>query len=110
MKTKKEILDEFYRTGWVQMDVRKFLGAADRVYADDIVAELWLIICELPARLVEEIYSGCGEACLRRYISGVVKNQLRSNNSKIFKKYTLHVYRNKATEAFGWADERQILI
>ena len=73
MKTRVEILAELYRSGWVEMDVRKFLGAADRIYADDIIAELWLIICELPARLVEEIYGGCGEECLRRYISGLIK-------------------------------------
>ena len=110
MKTRVEILDELYRSGWVEMDARKFLGAADRIYADDIIAELWLIICELPARLVEEIYGGCGEECLRRYISGLIKNQLRSTNSRIYKKYTMHVYRNKPTETVSWADEDKIIM
>ena len=31
MKTRVEILDELYRSGWVEVDVRKFLGAADRI-------------------------------------------------------------------------------
>lgn len=98
MKAKNDIIEELKATAFVENYARQFCGIADRVYFDDIVAELYLIICELPAKLVEQIYNGCGIDCFRRYVSGIVVKQMRSDNSRVYRKYTRHVYRETPVE------------
>lgn len=97
-----EIITELESTGFVENYANKFCGQMDRVYFEDIVAELYLIICELPASLVEQIYNGCGIDCFRRYVSGVIIRQMRSTNSRVFRKYTGHVYREVPMEIVNY--------
>lgn len=99
--TKSDIIAELYRSHFVEVDARRFMGCADRQWADDIVAELYAMICELPERLVVEIYDGCGAECFRRYVAGLIIRQLRSTNSKIYRKYTSHVYRTTTGNNYG---------
>jgi hypothetical protein len=94
MKSKQQILMELYRTHFVENYARKIANDADRVFLDDIVGELYVIICELPERTITDIYNGCGINCFRRYISGIVVRQMRSENSKVYRLYKLHAQRH----------------
>lgn len=92
MKSKQQILIELYRTHFVENYVRKIANEVDMMMFDDIVGELYLIICELPGNVITSVYNQCGINCFRRYISGIVVKQMRSNNSKIYWKYKRHLY------------------
>lgn len=93
MKSKQQIIMELYETNFVEKYARKIANDADRMFLDDIVAELYLYICEMPTDLITGIYNRCGINCFRRYISGVVFKQMRSQNSKIYWKYKRHAQR-----------------
>ena len=101
-KTRDEILVELYQTKFVENFARKFCGKADMVYFDDIVAELYLILCEMPASKLVAVYYSCDDRsnidCLRRFVAGVIVHQLRSKESRIYLRYTRHVYRQKPTD------------
>lgn len=96
--TRDAIIGELTRSRFVEHYAAQFMGRADRVYRDDIIAELYLYICELPPVQLVTIHSGGGMSAVRGYISGLIIRQLRSDNSKIFKKYTRHVYTETATD------------
>lgn len=100
-----QIITELKRTKFVENYARRFAFGAEAVYFDDIVAELYMQICELPTSLMVQIYEGCGINCFRRYVSGLIIRQLRSKNSKIYKKYTLHVKIEEPVESMSkWAN------
>lgn len=105
MATREQIITELYATHFVDNYVRCFAGKADRVYLDDITAELYLIISELPATLLTGIYASHGINGIRRYVSGVITRQLRSDNSRVYRKYTRHVYRHQPCEQMLWAEK-----
>ena len=92
MKTRDQIIEELARTCFVENYARKIAKAADMVYFEDIVGDLWLAVCELPVTLVTEIYNKCGIDCFRKYVSGVIYRQMRSTNSKVFRRYKKHAF------------------
>lgn len=92
MKTKEQILVELYETHFVDNYSRKIAGVVDRMYLEDIVGDLYLMICELPADLVTTVYNRCGINCFRQYISGMIYRQMMSTNSKVYRKYKKHAY------------------
>lgn len=92
MKTKAQILVELYETHFVENYARKTAGEVDRRYLEDIVGELYLMICELPDKFITDIYNACGLNCFRRYVAGIVVRQMRSTNSKVYRVYKRHAF------------------
>ncbi len=104
MANREQIITELYATHFVENYVRQFAGSADRVYLDDITDEIYLIICEIPAEKITTIYNTEGIAGVRGYVSGLITRQLRSNNSRCFRRYTRHVYRHKTFPSLKWLE------
>lgn len=103
--TREAILVELYNTRFVENYARSFCGAVDMQHFDDIVQELYSIICEIPEDRLTKIYAKGGINSVRRYVSGIITRQLRSTSSTIFKKYTWHSYREQTTDL--WDGERK---
>ena len=94
MATIQQIITELYNTHFVENYARKFCGEADMVNYEDIVQELYLKICEVPAATLQAAYAKGGINAVRRYVSGLITRQLRSTRSNtIYKKYTEKVYK-----------------
>lgn len=87
---RNQIIIELYNTGFVEKYTRKIANAEDWANIDDFICEIWLIICEIPQQNIVDMYNDCGINCLRQYISGIIYKQIRSQNSKIFRKYKQH--------------------
>lgn len=90
--TKDKILTELARTRFVENYARKFCGKADLLNYEDIVGELWLIICEKDEGQVLGWYAHGGMRGVCRVVSGIIHRQLRSKSSAIYVKYTRRVY------------------
>ena len=107
--TRDQIITELHASHLVENYAAKFMGAADAQYRDDIVGELYMMICELPVKMVEDMVSRCGMRCFRSYVSGIIVRQMRSDHSRVYRRYTLHVYRERPTadltEERGWESE-----
>lgn len=85
------------------------MGEADRINHDDILQELWLMICEIKPYLLCGIYANGGINAVRRYVSGMIVRQMRSDRSTIFHKYTERVYKELPTASvapFAHIDSR----
>lgn len=93
-KSKRQVLDEIYRDHTVERYVNKMASESDLEFYDDIVGELYLMLCELPAKTVEEIYNGCGKKCFQRYVYCIIEKQIKSANSIIYRKYKRHKNKN----------------
>lgn len=57
---------------------------ASSCYADDLVSEVLVILCEIPEDKLIYLYTR-GE--LLRYTAGIIKNQYNSKTSLFYKKY-----------------------
>lgn len=90
--TKDEIITELARTRFVENYARRFCGKADLLNYEDIVGELWLIICEKDESKILGWYARGGMDGVRRVVSGIIHRQLRSKTSDIYLKYTRRVY------------------
>lgn len=93
-KSKRQVLDEIYRDHTVERYVSKMASMSDLEFYDDIVGELYLMLCELPAKTVEDIYNGCGKKCFQRYVYCIIEKQVKSANSIIYRKYKRHKNKN----------------
>ena len=95
---KEQIIEQVVTSGIVPRYVCKLTRSS---YRDDIVSELYLYICELPADRLTTLYGCGGMGAVYSYISGLLIHQLRSANSKVYKKYILHANTNCVWEADG---------
>ena len=93
-KSERQVLDEIYRDHTVERYVSKMASMSDLEFYDDIVGELYLMLCELPAKTVEDIYNGCGKKCFQRYVYCIIEKQVKSANSIIYRKYKRHKNKN----------------
>lgn len=71
---------EFFVT-WIR---KKTLDDTD---TQDIVQEIYLYICEIPQDVWDSLYIQ-GEIAIKSYVLGMMRNQLKSGESKIWRKYT----------------------
>jgi hypothetical protein len=85
--SKGDIITELYETHFVENYAFKIAGEIDRIYLEDIVGDLYLIICELPDEFIVNLYTKCGINCFRQYVSGIIIKQIRSFNSKVYRLY-----------------------
>lgn len=86
------IVIELYNTHFVENFAFKYMGRADRLNMEDIVQELYLTICEADHNKLCKAYLVGGINAVRRYVSGLIVRQMRSTNSRIYRKYTRRVY------------------
>lgn len=82
-----DIITELYETHFVENYARKIAGELDKPFLDDIIGDLYVMICEQRADTIQSIYNGCGINCFRRYVSGLIVRQMKSTNSKVWRKY-----------------------
>lgn len=106
MMTRADIITDLYKSHFVEVDANKFIGHTERQYRDDIIAELYLMVCEIPERRLLELSQRCGCECVKNYVAGLVIKQLRSKNSRVFRKYTRHAAHNKPMEVLWVANEQ----
>ena len=55
----------------------------------DLIGELYLIICEIKEEKWKELYAQ-GQYAVSAYVTGIIHQQIISVNSAIYKKYTKH--------------------
>lgn len=107
--TQQQIITELYKSHFVERYARQYMGEADRINHDDIIQELWLMICEIQPYFICGLYTSGGINAVRRYVSGMIVRQMRSDRSTIFHKYTERVYKELPTASvapFAHIDSR----
>lgn len=82
------IITELYRSGFIEKDAPKFVVC--REYQEDIIAEIYLIVCEVSGRKLERLYKEGGMEKVKRYVAGIITRQLRSKRSRVYYKYVNH--------------------
>lgn len=95
-KSRDEILDELYKTGFVENYVKQLAKANDIEFLDDEKQEIWLIICKIPDKRIIELYNGDINN-VRKFVSGVIHRQMKSVTSSIHTKYRRHTDRWQST-------------
>lgn len=53
-------------------------------YVKDCIGELYLMLCEIPESKWNELYEQ-GKMCVSAYVTGIIRQQIVSTNSKIYK-------------------------
>lgn len=107
---RNEIILELYKSEFVPKYVHVVAHPTDADNMDDIIAEIWLMICEIDDSRLLAIYNDGGMGQINRYVSGMIWNQLRSTNSAYYKRYKVPQRRmvyglTAATlDAFGTVD------
>lgn len=87
MKSKTEIIEELAASHFVENYARTFMSADDLDLYDDIVADLYVSVCEVPAEVLTSIHAAGGINEVRRYVSGLVIRQMRSVKSRVWSVY-----------------------
>lgn len=79
------IIEWLYKSNLLQWYVTYILEKPiDDEYVQDCIGELWVIICEIPQDKWNELYEQ-GKMCISAYITGIIRQQVISNNSRIYK-------------------------
>lgn len=105
--TREQIIIELYNSHFVENYARKYCGKIDMLFFDDIVQELYTMICELPDEKLTVLCQQKGYNAVRRYVSGLIIRQMRSQNSIIYKLYTGHYYNEQPSPNIGtWEEEK----
>lgn len=98
--THEQIIEQVVASGIVPKYVQHYRYTA--TYRDDIIAELYLLICSLPKHRLTDIERRKGMEGVFAYLSGLLTHQLRSTNSKIYWRYIQHIKREIPTDT--WDD------
>lgn len=86
--TKNAIVKELYETNFVDRYVRK-LYTWNWENIDDIIQDIYVMVCELPDERLMDLYENGGINKVRQFITGIIHNQLKSCNSRLYYKYIL---------------------
>lgn len=84
MKTKNQIIEKLYKENFVQSVLKKYTTKLSFEDEEDVSQEIYLILLEIPE---EEIVQLFNNNQLNFYIVKIIKNQLLSTTSKVFKLY-----------------------
>lgn len=90
MYTKNEILEQLYRTQFIDNYTKTFCKANDVENLEDEIQEIYLIACQIPEERLIKMYEDNGINGVRRYMAGVICRQMNSNTSLIHSKYRKH--------------------
>lgn len=111
--SRDDLLQLLWDKGLVNNYIKKLeYVTIDNDTIEDIIQEVWLIICEIPPEKIEQLYATQGITGLTAFISGVIYRQIHSNSSSVYWKFK-HGYKtfvhisDKAWEVF---DETNIMI
>lgn len=110
-KTKQQILDELYRTEFVEKYTRQLLRQQDLL--EDATQEVWSIVAAVPEERLQGWYKEDGINGVRRYTSGVINRTVNSDTSSFYLKYIKRSLANitqkiehdpkvKFSEVTGW--------
>ncbi len=101
-----EIITEIYNSRFIERYSWQFMKNAEMINREDIIQEIYLMLCEVEGGRLCGIYEGGGMNAVMRYVSGLVVRQLRSDNSKVYWKYTLRTQRELSIGDFrAWYNE-----
>jgi len=87
MKTKNQIIEKLFRDKFIQNIIKKYTTKLTNEDEEDVVQEIFLVLLEMPE---EEIVQLFNNNQLNFYIVKIIKNQLLSTTSKVFKLYLKH--------------------
>lgn len=92
MPTKNEIIEELYRTGFVDKYCRQKCINQDNI--DDYIADVWCIICELDDERLQEWYKDRGIDKVRQVVGGIICRTCCSTKSQSYYKLVRNDVRN----------------
>lgn len=95
--TRNEIITELYKTQFVEKYAAMFMSEADRINKQDIIQDLYLMVCELNPERLCAIYDSGKINGVRRFVAGLIIRQMRSDHSEIYRRYTRRVYKELPT-------------
>lgn len=114
MKTKEEIINELYNTQFVENYTKRLLKQQE--FLEDAIAEVWLMIAEIPEERFQQLYEERGIDKVRQFVGGIINRQINSKNSKFYytyiKKNTKNIMIKRTadkkqhySEDSGWLDD-----
>ena len=99
---RETILDWIYRTNLVPWYATYILQKPyDDDLVQDLIGELYLIICEIKEEKLKELYIQ-GKFAISGYVTGIIKQQLYSDSSTIYYKYYKHIQREIIMDEDFW--------
>jgi hypothetical protein len=84
MKTKNQIIEKLYKENFIQSVIKKYTTKLSFEDEEDVSQEIYLILLEMPE---EEIVQLFNNNQLNFYIVKIIKNQLLSITSMVYKLY-----------------------
>lgn len=95
MATRQEILNALYDSEFIHyycVDMGD--TALDKAYMDDIIQDIWVMVCSTKPGVLERLWDEGGLNQVRKYCSGLISRQLHSKSSTIFRKYKRYAMMN----------------
>lgn len=84
MKSKNEIIEELYRTKFVDNYVFKKLVNKKDIPLEEATSVIWEIICSMSEEKLQELYSKGEINGVRKYVSGIICRQCCSTTSSLY--------------------------
>lgn len=86
--SREDILQYLWDVGLINNYVKKLeYETIDDETLQDIIQEIWLVICEIPEDKIVNLYKEQGKTGLTAFMSGLIYRQIHSNTSPIYRKY-----------------------
>ena len=95
MATRQEILKALYDSEFIHyycVDIGD--TALDKANMDDIIQDIWVMICSSKPGVLERLWDEGGLNQVRKYCSGMISRQLHSKSSTIYRRYKRHAMLN----------------
>lgn len=84
MKTKNQIIEKLYKENFIQNIIKRYTTKLNLEDEEDVSQEIYLILLEMPE---EEIVRLFNVNQLNFYVVRIIKNQLLSTTSMVYKLY-----------------------
>lgn len=75
----------------------------DEEDVEDKIQDIYLMILEVPQEKWDDLFAQ-GQFSVSGYITGIIHQQIKSNNSAMWRKYTRHHNHNKRMSEEYWLD------
>lgn len=99
---RESILNWIYKTNLVPWYSTYILQKPyDDDLVQDLIGELYLIICEIKEEKWKELYAQ-GKFAISGYVTGIIKQQLYSDSSRIYYKFYQHASREITMDEDFW--------